>query len=730
MTQTRGEYGLKLFRPAEAKAADAQYAPAGGGATRPTTASTSTSEPSYALTQAKAYSHVLIYAAIEWISTNVTSAPMLLAPRSGDGNLLDQHQQFLSLLKYPSDFDRPYDELSGQELLDMSIWSIFLKGGAYWSKQRNDMGRVIGLEYLWPDCVEVRGNRERAIAEYRYRPGGRPPEVFGPEDLVHLRLGRHPYDPTKGRTPLDALLRELWSDDEAASWTAALLRNKAIPGGLLSVKPGIDPLNEDQMEKVKAHVQGEFAGANRGKIGFVGIPMDWQMLGFNPAEMDLSNIRAMCEARVAAAFQIPAAVLQFLVGIQMTAVGATLRELERQAWNSRIVPLQNAIAQQLAVQLLPDFEVEPKLYRLYHDLTDVESLQEDENRKADRVRADYQSVMITQNEARQARGFDPLPGGDVFYVPLNLTAVPARRPSGGPSQAGIGGKALGFETKANLTEMQAGVIEALARDFDRLVEVFSDDLVPLFEDLAQRVSAAFLELAPAAVAALSNGHSHKNGLDSLTPMTQAVAIKQTDDDAIIVQRILARFDLASWQDDRIGPLFLQHYRRTFEGTVNSINTVMRLGVNIPDPVARQIIAEGGTRLGLLDIETDTRDAIFRALHAGRENGEGPLQVARRIREHVGAGRFTTLEANRPGAGVRARANLIARTETKAAQNASSLEAYRHSEAVVAVVAVDDQRGHGDDECSARDGTEYSFEEAAQIFDHPNGTLSWSPVVAL
>ena len=37
-------------------------------------------------------------------------------------------------------------------------------------------------------------------------------------------------------------------------------------------------------------------------------------------------------------------------------------------------------------------------------------------------------------------------------------------------------------------------------------------------------------------------------------------------------------------------------------------------------------------------------------------------------------------------------------------------------------------GDGDEECAARDGQEFSIDEADAIDDHPNGTLVWSPVV--
>ena len=157
-------------------------------------------------------------------------------------------------------------------------------------------------------------------------------------------------------------------------------------------------------------------------------------------------------------------------------------------------------------------------------------------------------------------------------------------------------------------------------------------------------------------------------------------------------------------------------------TVGSINTVLNLGVNLPDPVAREIVAAGGRRAGLLDITGDTRRAIFRSLADGRAAGEGPAALGRRIRSQVPSGRFTN-------AGPRYSAQLIARTETKYAQNVSSLQAYRQSDVVTGLLTFDAQLGDTDADCEARNGQVYSFEDAERETgrEHSNGTLSWGPV---
>jgi hypothetical protein len=132
------------------------------------------------------------------------------------------------------------------------------------------------------------------------------------------------------------------------------------------------------------------------------------------------------------------------------------------------------------------------------------------------------------------------------------------------------------------------------------------------------------------------------------------------------------------------------------------------GKAMPDDVTRYVLKRTGDRI--TDINATTRQAIVSAILAGFDQGESPSQVADRI-ETIGA--FAE-----------SRAELIARTETMNAYNAAALQSYREY-GVERVTAID---GDQDEECAARDGQEYSLEEALDIEDHPNGTLDWAPAI--
>jgi SPP1 gp7 family putative phage head morphogenesis protein len=111
---------------------------------------------------------------------------------------------------------------------------------------------------------------------------------------------------------------------------------------------------------------------------------------------------------------------------------------------------------------------------------------------------------------------------------------------------------------------------------------------------------------------------------------------------------------------------------------------------------------------------------MKVIDVGRKLGVNPNQTAKLIEQFVPAGRFT--EA---GAGYRAR--MIARTETLHAARISSLEVYRTAPQVKEVIAFD---GESDEECAARNGSTFTFDEAEAEANgtHPNCVLAFGPVI--
>ena len=664
----------------------------------------------------------VVMSPVSWISGEVSKPPLILSRRnrSGDVEPLPDHPM-LKVLR------RPNKDYGTRALLKAIEASMLLCGYAYIRKVRFNIASRMQLQFVPPWVMRPKLNEDGYIAYYeRDQPRGAKERVEI-EDVIHFRKDLDLRDTTQGVSPLKPLFQEIWTDDRAAMFTAGLLRNMGRPGLIMSVPAGTDLLPKDVRDETRQYIKEEFTGQHTGETMFLGVPLDIRNNSFNPSEMSLSEVRNTVEERVCAALHISPAVVNFGTGLEQTKVGATMKEVHRMAWENAVIPDQESIAEQLLLALLPEFERTEVLdqFELGFDLSKIQVLQPDLNAEADRLRADLQAGGITEREWRALRGYEERPGTDYYLRPLNINEVPA---AGGSSpgmamrtthsddpiaeairQAELRAKARQPDRKT-LNQDQRTLLMLEQRLGERLIDEFTDQLETAFLDLGRQVEGAYLALEPREAALVgSNG----NGL----------AVKQTPDDFEVVRRIMYGFDLAEWKQTRLGPLYQAHYQKVLTGTVDNVNAVLRLGFNIPDTLARRILAEGGTQLGLLDIDRDTRQGIFRAIHAARSEGEGPLSIARRIREQVSAARWTN-------AGAHYRSRVIAITETKHAQNVSTLETYEQAEVVKGVQAVDNQTGFNDADCLARDGNVYTFEQARQELaaEHPLNTLSFVPVV--
>jgi phage portal protein BeeE len=114
--------------------------------------------------------------------------------------------------------------------------------------QAGRAGRVIALWWIPSDARAALAADDPTvfIGWYEYTVDGVVYEDR-PEDVVHFRHGIDPNNPRKGLSPLASLFREIFTDDEAANFTASLLRNLGVPGVVISPanttagKPRQDP---------------------------------------------------------------------------------------------------------------------------------------------------------------------------------------------------------------------------------------------------------------------------------------------------------------------------------------------------------------------------------------------------------------------------------------------------------------------------------------------------------
>lgn len=370
-----------------------------------------------------------VYCCISWIADNVVEAPAGVRRRVESKWQWMEGHPLAKLLKRPNSY------YSAVDLWAATVISYCCDGNAYWYKVRSRAGKWVGCEYVpyymitpaWQD------NGTDFISAYHYRVDGSD-LYFPPEDIIHFRNGIDPYNVRKGLAPLRAVLREICTDNEVATFSAALVRNFGIPGAIVSLKeaprgqteaPGyVAPggVSVSVRDKLKTWWREEFTGDGRGGVLVSTLPLDVTNPGFKPSEMLLDKMRTIPETRVASALRIPPVVVGFQAGLERSTY-SNMAEAREAAFQNCIVPMHRTFASTLdqeAEMLAPGEEVA-------WDYSEVRALQEDKNALYERLEKACGGPFMTPDEARSEAGLSgsSSPGGAVLREPRPLLPASA-----------------------------------------------------------------------------------------------------------------------------------------------------------------------------------------------------------------------------------------------------------------------------------------------------------------
>lgn len=606
------------------------------------------------------------------IQRALPEAPLVVKERRGD-DVRDVPDHELARL-----LERPNPYYSGMHLLSAVAADFKLSGNAYVLKARNGSGRPVELWWVpstmiepeWPD------DGSAFISHYEYAVDGRAVRIE-PDDCIHFRNGFDPGNLRKGVSELGALVREIATDNEAANMTASLLRNQAIPGVVIS-PDGQSGLNEGDAEQIKTMFRQKFGGDRAGEPLVMDNSTRVSVLSFSPEQMDLKSLRRIPEERIAAALGVPAIVAGLGAGLDRSTY-SNMAEAREAFYESCLIPLQRLLAAEIQQQLVPDFDKTARL-RVEFDLSQVRVLQTDQNALHDRVRADLAAGGITLNQFLQETGREPIPNGDVRYLPSNYSVKPADDLLPAPVPAALQEptplRALPSPVEDEAVKSRRPVETKGIEDIPELLDLLRQDEEPLW----QKILEDYLSEQLARV------------LERLTEGAATAELLMPSLEATLLREVLR-----------------PKLRATLEAVRRIAVAELGIDFNLPDPAVRDYLREAGANIQ--GITETTRDAIRAALAAGQAEGEGIPQLARRLR---GLPAFND-----------ARARVVSRTELGHSQNAATLASYRASSVVVGVRVLD---GDSDAACQAINGRTFPLDKAPPTLQHPNCVRAFAPIV--
>lgn len=684
----------------------------------------------------------IISACTKWMARTFPEAAVQVQDRTEAGKWTPvATHPMVDLIEMPNEF------YSGVTLWMATISDLHISGDAYWLIESSRNGRPVRLWYTPSYLLTPRWDKSGStfISHYDYRPSfGLEPQRIETRDVVHLRFDLDP-ETRRGRSPVSDVIREAYTDDEAALFTASLLKNLGIPGVIITPGDNDVEIDEESAEAAKTDWLNKFGGENRGEPLIMGSPAKVQILSFSPEQMNLRDLRQIPEERITAALGTPAMIVGLGAGLDRSTYN-NIAEAREAVYENTILPLHRMIGADLRTQLLSRFEGQSRIKRrrVGFDTSQVRVLQEDRQRLAQEIRVLTASGVITVrdakmrlNEAGYNLTIDEV-ADDVYIRQLSTIEVPAGEtrweqvfgelaqggdpdvPSGqitGPTDGGPGsdGGNLGERVDAALTggdfntligikqrdgtgfysaAVQAAQDYNLHRGFDAKqwgmvkqmgydADQYIADAEGVFSRMFERVAADVLRaLESTPVRRLAASNGHAAKQEDWPDLAEAIANGERSVDEV----------LDDFNEKYLAPVLLVLWQSVSRSTFRQVST--DLGITIPfsmdSVVGAEMVKEAARRVRLIDLKRQTRGAVLQAILDAVENGDSFEALAQRLSDYVEGAHLYPGIAREKGADAARlhRARVIAETEIRWIQNFAASHAMEQSGLVEALLIFD------------------------------------------
>lgn len=640
--------------------------------------------------------------------------------------------------------ERPNPAMGEDEFWAFVVTYMALGGNCYVWKERDRAGRVVALWPLHDGQVEpVPGARSSDgwVSHYLYDNGdGRAKVPVDVAEVIHLRWAIDPINPTRGLSPLVACSRSVDTANEAMRYQYALLKNDAVVSTLVSLK---EPVGKVRLKELKRQFKDAFGGDNRGDAAFVeGGDIQISRLGSNLEELAIESLLNVPEANIASAFEVPPGLAGLNVALQRPAgLGSVGDTAVQEFTQRRLVPRWRRVASQFTAALLRDFDRAPGLAFAF-DTSTVQALREDEGALITTVNGAVTAGWMTVNEGRARVGLPTVAGGAVFLRSMNALEVAAVQVE---SVDVVDAGAVSF------TGVQIDKALAIAAEVGSGMASREDGIARLVVLLGMtQEQAAAIVGSPRPAAALPAPTAAGGEGEAMPPFPTTPAPAKATAKAIGVREAQAlRERLRKAGERAIGAALAAAAARVAkrveaDGTagarldngdagelrdalVKHAALVSEAGYGLAGEVVGMALpfrpGDAGVR-AILDraaervtgIDETTRERLRTLVEASVDGGWSTGELAKAIR------------ADESAAFGKARAEMIARTETGTVLNEATVAGYRASGRVTKVKVYD---GDDDEPCASANGATWDLDEAeANPLGHPNCVRSFTAIIDL
>lgn len=590
---------------------------------------------------------------------------------------------------------RPNPQDDMYSWMEKFVTYLYVAGNVYILKERSRTNAVTALWMLRPDRVAIVPS-EMGVNTYIYTIDGK--EYHIPStDIAHMSFP-NPAGDVYGLSPLSVLSKIINLDSSMTDFAKMYFQNSGVPSGLLKVKRRINSQEEASM--IRSRWRSTFGGTNNmHKVAVLDDDAEYQAMASAPKDMDLTGLHYLTETRICSVFGVPPILISANVGLARGTY-ANYKEARMSFHSETVAPLVARIIRFMNYCLQIELGTGAELAA---DFANVLAPLDSDNDVANRVSLLYASGILTLNESRQMVGQKSVEDGDEF-TPVGVDFGTDNKPD-------LGGKSkLEIESPKQLKaakplEGSQALDEGLIASREKETNALEKQLEGLFSKIRDSVNGVL-------------GRYMERQLSQGVDVVKALPMNADE-----LLPLSATNDLAE--------LFYHSYVKVTKATYKKVDETGIIGQvawSEKDPIVTGILSQAGGRANM--IHSTTKKRLQKAIETAMTRGYTVEQLAR----GVSADNFKGVQAMMSETTTRSR--LIARTEVMRSQNMTTTKLYKR-QGYNYVQAVDIDGGKNDNyvdpadpygaNCAQRHGRVYRSDDAYNIMDHPNGTLSWMPM---
>lgn len=301
-------------------------------------------------------------------------------------------------------YDHPVSQLFAGSSWRLSMATamtyLCIGGNVYYHKLRNNAGAVVELrpysDANFAPVLDEYGN----VRAYHYNNGATTWEV-AKDDVIHIRgFWVDPAISYAGGSPIVLASTTIESYNEASGTIFSIHKNDAMPKTLVIYDEELSP---EQISLAERSFKRKYGGERRGSVGHMWGVKSVERLALDYQELGMESTFSQYEARICGVYRVHPIIAYTYAGI-MSSTYSNAEQASKDFTDMVRVPLWQMIADQINTQFaLPEFGVE-----VGFDLSTVEALKPSAEAAQTIAVTAFQAGVITQDEARETFGLEPL----------------------------------------------------------------------------------------------------------------------------------------------------------------------------------------------------------------------------------------------------------------------------------------------------------------------------------